>query len=430
MQKTLLIVDDEPAILSSLKRMLYRAGYKTLLATSGAEALQVLQDNPDIRVVLSDFRMPVMTGGELLVEIKQRYPRVIGLILSGYADLDSVLEALNSGAVFKFLTKPWDENSLLDTVGLAFQRSVSEESESNIVLGVDQLLSRSKLLENLSTWMDSKAPVTVFYLDIKKFHTFNDSLGYEVADELLASVAHTLMQNIPDTGVLGQMSGDEFVLLLPHACSLEESQRLIGRFLQPFNELVSIAGRELHLSFSVGYGVAPQDGKTPELLVRNAQVAANRAKHLGPGCVLRYQITMNEKCRELVDLNSDLYRALEKDTLSVVYQPKVCLKTGNIVGAESLLRWNHHALGMVSPATFIPLAESSGLIEPIGEWVLSMASSQSKAWSLEGLPELLISVNVSGRQLQRNTLAKKLKIFYKYREPPPRCWNLKSPKLS
>ncbi len=110
-----------------------------------------------------------------------------------------------------------------------------------------------------------------------------------------------------------------------------------------------------------------------------------------------------------MSLRSDLYRALEKDQFSVVYQPKVSLSTGLIVGAESLLRWQHDSLGMISPATFIPLAESSGLIEPIGEWVLSTASSQRKVWQLQGLPSFLLSVNLSGRQLREKTLAEKVK---------------------
>lgn len=409
MQHTLLLVDDEKAILNALKRVLRSTGYQILTAESGVKALQILQDNPEIQVVLTDYRMPGMTGGELLAEVQDRFPHVIGLILSGYADLDAVIKALNSGAVHKFLTKPWDESEILDELSSAFSQYALKEQPVLIPLGVQQLLSRSELIRQLNQWMESGIEATALYLDVKNFKSYNDSLGYEVADKLLVFIAEQSMLSKPNDSFLGQMSGDEFALIMPFSASEDENQGLIRTLLQPFDDLITLDERELHIAFNVGYGTSGVDGNTSELLLRNTQVAVNYSKRLGGIGFHRYQPVMNHITKEQMILRSDLYRALERNQFSVVYQPKVCMSTGDIVGAECLLRWKHDSLGMISPATFIPLAESSGLIEPIGEWVLSTACYQSQFWRKEGLPSFLMSVNLSGRQLQRNTLAEKVK---------------------
>ncbi|SIS56218.1 EAL domain-containing protein [Neptunomonas antarctica] len=407
-QKTLLLVDDDRKIISALKRLFRHAGYQIVSAQSGAEALDILQTHPEIKAVLTDFRMPDMTGGVLLAHVKQRFPHVVGIILSGHADLEAAIDILNSGTAYKFLTKPWDKSLLIETVDQAFEHYRTQKEQHSAPLGVDQLLSRSKLLLSLHEWIGHALPVSAFYLDVNNFRSYNDSLGYELADQLLSSIARELIQNKPADSVLGQMSGDEFVLIMPASYSQEDSERLIQRLLQPFEELIIIGGRELHISFSAGYGISPEDGTTPELLLRNAQIAANHSKQPGFIRFPRYQASMNLKSSELMGLQSDLHRALERNQLSVVYQPKVSLITGCIVGAESLLRWKHDLLGMVAPSVFIPLAESNGLIDSIGEWVLSTASTQINAWEKEGLPSFLLSINLSGRQLQRENLTKKI----------------------
>ncbi len=249
----------------------------------------------------------------------------------------------------------------------------------------------------------------LLYLDVVNFKSFNDSLGYEEGDQLLAVIMEQLMLSKPNGSFLGRMNGDEFALIMPFSGSEEEIQGLIKSLLYPFDDLINIAERELHVSFNVGYGISNVDGNTSELLLRNTQVAANYFKRLEGIGFHRYQPVMNNISKEKMVLRSDLYRALERNQFSVVYQPKVCMSTGHIVGAECLLRWKHHSLGVISPAIFISLAESSRLIEPIGEWVLSKACYQSQIWKKEGLPPFLMSVNLSGRQLMSNTLPEKIK---------------------
>jgi diguanylate cyclase (GGDEF)-like protein len=408
MKKTLLLVDDEPAILSALKRIFRHSGYQMLTAGSGAEALDILDGNDDIQVILTDFRMPKMTGGELLAEVNQRFSNVVGLILSGYADIDTLLKAINSGAVFQFMTKPWAKSELLQAVELAFERYYTLQAQNAPPLGVEQLLSRNELMHHLEQWMKEGTNTIAFYFDVSNFHSYNDCLGYETADQLLASIAQILVSNKPKTSLFGQMNGDEFVMIIPMISCPDDKQRLIRNLLQPFQDLLSIMGHSLHISFNVGYAISPTDGNIPELLLRNSYAAVEHAKQTGATIFPRYLVSMNDENQKLMTIRSELHQALERQQFSVVYQPKICMTTGNIVGAESLLRWEHCSLGIVPPSMFIPLAESSGLIESIGEWVLLTACCQSQLWKKSGLPSFLMSVNLSGRQLQRHTLIEKI----------------------
>ena len=422
-KKTLLLVDDEPSILKALERIFRCTGYTVLTAESGAKALELLKENNQIRVIITDYRMPFMTGGELLSSVKILYPEIIGIILSGHADMDIVLLALNSGEVHQFLTKPCDKKSLLDVVNLTFKQSIAFKYKERTMLGVKQLLSRSELMESLRRWINTDIQTTVYYLDVKNFQIFNNSLGYEVADQLLALIARLLIINKPHASLLGQMSGDEFLLITPKIVSEDENQQIIKTLLSPFQQLVAINGRELHVSLSVGYSISTEDGLTSELLVRNAQAAVNYSKELGSFSFLRYQADMNVRDYELMELQSDLFRALERNQLSVVYQPKISTHSGHIVGAEALLRWKHHSLGMIPPSVFIPLAESSDLICTIGDWVLDTACQQGKLWLKQGLP-LLMSVNISGRQLQSDYLTAKVNDILNHSGFPPNLLEL------
>lgn len=509
MQKTILLVDDEAAILRALNRLLRRAGYTVFTAGSGQEALEVLQ-RENIQVVLSDFRMPHMTGGELLAKVKTEHHNVVGLVLSGYADLESVTKILNDGSANKFLHKPWDDRELLSQIEWAFEhwntlnkqsgltRMVMESDEAlfeidgsgiirnlnpaaielcaanegdilnnkitdfiyalstsqlellytqsetsaelvdgeslyelschpvegdhwilsvreksrNSGLGVKNLLHRSEILRRLEDWIppkqsdDSKHLLTasVIYLDVNRFQTFNDSLGYREADRLLAEIARTLIANKPADAMVGRITGDEFVFILPTAHSEDETREIINHLLKPFESPIEFAERNVHVSFSAAYALAPEDGNCPEEILRNAKSAVAYSKRRGRFVHPRYKPAMNERTSELLTIQSDLYRALEKNQFSIVYQPKVSLKTGHILGAESLLRWKHDTLGFISPATFIPLAEDNGLIETIGEWVLATSATQSKIWQMDGLPPFRLAVNLSGRQLQEDGL--------------------------
>lgn len=430
MDKSLLLVDDEETILRSLKRIFRRAGYLVTTANSPDDALRILE-RQSFPVVLSDFRMSHKTGGELLIEVKAKYPETLGLILSGYADLESVIAALNSGAVYKFLEKPWDETELLDEVEKAFNHWSNKQQllpkyghqnstqlsqgkeidisamEAGLAVNSKQC-ERAALMRNIESQLNSQSVFSLIYLDIRYFRHFNYSFGYKKSDELLQHIAMILQQHKYPSAEICPIDRASFLVLVPESLSDQSGSDFIEQLLAPFKQLVSFDDREVLITFSAGFSVAPEDGGDAEALIRAAQLAANSSKGKGFYDYPRYQKNMDSCRYDMVSLQSDLCHALKREEFSLYYQPKISLVTGEILGAEALIRWQHGQKGMISPDRFIPLAELTGLIGPIGEWVLSTATEQSQFWQEEGLPKFIMSVNVSGRQLIEHDLAEKV----------------------
>jgi predicted signal transduction protein with EAL and GGDEF domain/predicted ATPase len=268
----------------------------------------------------------------------------------------------------------------------------------------------------------------VLFVDLDNFKLINDSIGHQAADSVLRSLAATLSDLIraedilaanideqmdfsgtisisPITeSVLSRLGGDEFVVLLPEIrdrfAAASVAKRILDRLERPFD----VEGQEVFVSVSVGIATFPEDGQTADVLLRNADTAMYHAKQLGKGMYQYYSEKMNLEAVERLTLESGLRKALDEDRLELHYQPQVDIATGRIVGAEALLRWNDPVRGYISPATFVPIAESGGLILPLGEWVLKRATRQAVAWRAEGLPSIPVSVNVSGTQFRRQDI--------------------------
>ncbi|MCG3110934.1 MAG: EAL domain-containing protein [Candidatus Manganitrophus sp. SB1] len=256
--------------------------------------------------------------------------------------------------------------------------------------------------------------VAVLFLDLDRFKLINDTLGHGVGDLLLKGVADRLNICLRRTdtvarlnamnGTVARLGGDEFTLLLTDIAQTQDVpivvQRIVNIFMTPF----FVEGHELFVTPSVGISLYPNDGDTPDKLLRNADTALYRAKEQGRNNYQFYLPEMNAKVSERLAMENSLRKALEKNEFLLHYQPQVDLNTGAIVGMEALVRWHHAESGLISPAKFIPLAEETGLILPIGEWVLRTACAQNKAWQEAGLPPIRVAVNLSGRQFQQRNL--------------------------
>lgn len=243
--------------------------------------------------------------------------------------------------------------------------------------------------------------LAVAFLDLDRFKTINDTLGHAVGDELLQSVAQRLLGCLREGDTIARWGGDEFTLLLPQISCPEEAAKLAQRILSSFKTPFRISDRELHITTSIGIALAPYDGEDTETLLKNADTTMYRAKQQGKDNFQLYAPEMNKKALEQLVLANHLYKALNRDEFLLYYQPQLNLKTGQIVAFEALIRWQHPELGLVSPNQFIPLAEETGLIGAIGEWVLQAACTQNRAWQLAGLPPMRIAVNLSARQFQQ-----------------------------
>ena len=243
--------------------------------------------------------------------------------------------------------------------------------------------------------------VAVLFMDLDGFKFVNDSYGHAFGDALLCTIAARLEVVVRESDTTARLGGDEFVILLPGMARSEDAAQVASKVLDAFKVPFSQDGRDLHLTASIGISVFPQDGDSCDLLLQHADVAMYRAKANGRNGFESYSIEMGAQAQERMELERALRGALERDELALHYQPQVNRKDGRIVGVEALLRWHHPTLGMVSPARFIPVAEETGLIIPIGEWVLRTACAQANSWHARGHTGLCVAVNMSAKQFQQ-----------------------------
>jgi diguanylate cyclase (GGDEF)-like protein len=238
----------------------------------------------------------------------------------------------------------------------------------------------------------------VLFIDLDRFKVINDSLGHEAGDLLLLEVANRLRGALRTSDVVARLGGDEFVVILDQCGEIDDVQRIATGLLVSLAEPMELAGHECHTTASIGIAMYPANGSDAQTLTKNADMAMYLAKEDGKNGYRFFSKEVKTQSIERLSLESALRRALEREQFSLNYQPKVDMETGQITGVEALLRWAHPDLGSVSPAQFIPLAEETGLIVPIGRWVLNEACAQAMAWQRRGLLPLSRAVNLSPRQ--------------------------------
>ncbi|UQN09816.1 bifunctional diguanylate cyclase/phosphodiesterase [Deinococcus sp. QL22] len=256
-------------------------------------------------------------------------------------------------------------------------------------------------LERLLAHGDPDQLIAVGLMDLDRFKLINDTLGHSVGDALLQQVAIRLRGALRRDELLARMGGDEFLLLLDQAATPQAVQQVAERLLHTFSQPFLLAGREIFMQLSLGFSILPRHGARAELLMQRADTAMYQAKRQGGGYAL-YRPDSEEPLLAMT-LESGLHRALERQEFTIQYQPQLDTRTGQLVGVEALLRWQHPELGLILPGEFIPLAEVTGLIVPIGAWVLRQACEQAAQWVIR-MPQLRLAVNLSARQFQQPDL--------------------------
>jgi diguanylate cyclase (GGDEF)-like protein/PAS domain S-box-containing protein len=244
--------------------------------------------------------------------------------------------------------------------------------------------------------------LAVMFLDLDRFKSINDTLGHAIGDQLLQQVAQRIAGCLKQSDTIARWGGDEFTLILPHLHSAEDITKIARRILNTLETPFEFNQQELHITASIGIALAPYDGEDAETLLKNADIAMYRAKQGGKNSFQLYASEMNVQALDHLVLVNDLYKALDRGEFLLHYQPQVNLQTGKIVALEALIRWQHPQRGMVPPDQFIAIAEETGQINAIGEWVLRTACAQNRAWQMAGLPPVRVAVNLSGRQFQQN----------------------------
>jgi diguanylate cyclase (GGDEF)-like protein/PAS domain S-box-containing protein len=246
--------------------------------------------------------------------------------------------------------------------------------------------------------------VGVLLLDLDRFKLINDGFGHMPADNLLKAVAMRLTSCVRDTDTVARLGGDEFVVVLSSVDDADGVASVAAKILRQLTLPLGVEGKDVFVTASIGIALYPRDGEHGEALLRNADVAMYRVKEHGRNNYRFYTPEMTHMALDRLDMESNLRRALERDEITVFYQPIVSLKTGTIVGAEALARWNHPRIGMIQPIEFIPLAEETGLIIPLGERILHQVCHQLAAWQRNGLPPIQVAINISARQFRQDNL--------------------------
>jgi diguanylate cyclase (GGDEF)-like protein len=272
----------------------------------------------------------------------------------------------------------------------------------------------SKLLsQRISEARRYNRQLAVAFLDLDRFKQINDTLGHEAGDQLLQEVATRLQGCVRDSDTVARLGGDEFVVLLPELEDGKCAATVAHKVLAVIGKAFTLIGHEFRVTASIGISVYPQDGQDEQTLTKNADIAMYQAKAEGKNNFQFYSEKLNANSLERLTLESSLRHALERDEFRLHYQSKRDIRSGRIAGVEALLRWEHPDLGTVTPMQFIPVAEETGLIVPIGKWVLKTACLQSMAWQNEGLPPLSIAVNMSARQFSDEYLLQDLESILK-----------------
>lgn len=413
--------DSSPA---AVKRRTRGASFDPVFC-DGAEAAvaavreALAQDKP-FGVAFLDMRMPSGRDGLwAATRIRELDPAIEIVICTAYSDVDpgEIGGIVPPEDKLSYLQKPFHPHEVRQmTIALGSkwraERRIVHLAYFDTLTGLpNREQSRNRLLASIESARQRHGSLAVLYLDLDNFKRVNDTLGHAVGDELLRVTsgrlrdslrydhsASTEADGVQRPGDIARLGGDEFLVLLPNLRVLADAGAVAERLISALRQPVHLAHSALVVTPSIGIALYPQDGADADALLRNADLAMYFAKRKSPGSFAYYDAAMNAAALQRFTIEDRLRGALERNEFSLHYQPQFDLASGTVSGMEALLRWNNAELGTVPPTEFIPIAEETGLILAVGEWVLRNACRQARIWQDEGLSVGRMAVNVSGRQ--------------------------------
>jgi diguanylate cyclase (GGDEF)-like protein len=408
-----LLIEDNPGDARLIREMLAehpQAPFRLDCADRLSRALEMLAAG-EVRLILLDLSLPDSHGLDTFAKVYAHSPKVPIIVLTGNDDQTVALSAVKTGAQDYLVKGRLDPELLVRSMHYSierkrYQEELEHQANYDSLTGLpNRALLRDRLRQAVFAQRDLRSMAVVF-IDLDHFKFVNDSLGHSTGDQLLKRVAERLRSVVRDGDTVARLGGDEFVLILNDQVHDDTIYRALQRIARRVAEPMTLDGKEISITCSAGISLYPQDGPDVETLLKNADAAMYRAKEHGRNNFQFYTAEMNRLVSERLALESALRQALVRRELLLYYQPRFNLRTGAVLGMEALLRWMHPERGLMLPDRFIPLAEETGLIVQIGEWVLRSACAQARAWQDAGLRPVAVSVNLSARQFRQADLAK------------------------
>ncbi|AFY64591.1 bifunctional diguanylate cyclase/phosphodiesterase [Geitlerinema sp. PCC 7407] len=455
---SILIVDDVPDNLRLLSSMLESRGYSTRKAISSSMALLSIEASPP-DLVLLDIQLPGMSGYEVCRYLKQdpRFAEIPVIFLSALNDIGDKVEGFEAGGA-DFITKPFHIEEVLRRVQhqLSLRRAQLEIHQLNSQLearvrertqqlelansrllemafqdSLTRLPNRALLMEQLQACLDyaQRSPdhqFAILYLDCDRFKVINDSLGHPAGDELLVAITQRIKALLRQDDFLARLGGDEFVILLRDSSDRSAAILVAERILDAFTASFPLRERDVFISFSIGITFGHACYQQPEDLLRDADTAMYHAKSSGKSQYQIFTPAMHETALKRLQIETDLRKAVKNQEFEIYYQPIINLQNGTIAGAEALLRWIHPTHGMISPAQFIPIAEETGLILQLGNWVLWQSCHQLNFWQTQQLvsSDFFVSINLAAAQFAEPNFVQQIDAVIAETQIAPECLKL------
>ncbi len=426
MTKKILVIEDEDQVLENILELLEAEGWHPIGAENGAIGIDLAKANkPDI--ILCDVMMPGCDGYGVLSKLRQdsALARIPFIFLTAKAAKTDFRQGMELGAD-DYLTKPFTRAELLAAIATRLKkREVVQESYSSELKQAKQQLNywmhhdsltglpnrlslRERFKQIKPTDKNDKKTIAILCLGLDRFNQINDSLGHAFGDLLLKAVAERITACVSNQDTIIRFNADRFVIILDDIEHKKDAIEVCEKLVNSFAQTFTLKNQEIFITASIGVAIYPRDGSNIDQLLDRANKAMFQSKQQGGNQYQFYSAVLSIGSSDRVALQTSLHYALERQELQVHYQPKVNLATGQIMGAEALLRWHHPERGIISPGRFIPMAEETGLIIPIGEWVLQTACQQVKQLHNIGFSSLQIAVNLSSRQFTQVDFRQKL----------------------
>lgn len=426
MSKKILVIEDEEFVRENIVELLDAEGFQVFCAPNGSQGIDIARLNlPDL--ILCDVMMPGIDGYGVLTALRKDsvLAAIPFIFLTAKAAKADFRQGMELGAD-DYITKPFTRKELLGAITTRLQKQATVEKRYHAELEqaksqLDYLIhndSLTNLPNRLSLQaqftqvqqdnLNTKQLLTVICIGLDRFNQVNDNLGHAVGDLLLQDVAKRLSSCLGSHDTVARLNADQFVIILSTIEHRKDAANFAQLILTKLSEIYRLDSQEIFITTSVGIALYPRDGKEIESLLNHAHVAMLKAKQQGGDQFEFYTAAYNIGSSDRLALQTSLRYALDRQELEVYYQPQVNLQTGEIFGAEALVRWQHPDRGLILPNKFIPLAEETGLIIPIGEWVLQVACQQVKTWQSSGFPNLQIAINLSSRQFSQLDLRQQL----------------------